>query len=83
MDVSYFRSWKNENKTGQFDELGQILVSRALDDTKTIGKVGADIFANFGAEKPWTKPEQIKRFSGMFPIYYGLARNSANSRTNG
>ena len=34
------------------DELGQNLVSGALDDTKTIGKVGADILANFGAETP-------------------------------
>ena len=35
-----------------WDEIGQILVSGALDDTKTIGKASADIFAKFGAEKP-------------------------------
>ena len=34
------------------DEMDQCLVCGALDDTKTIGKAGADIFANFGAEKP-------------------------------
>ena len=33
-------------------EICQMLVSGALDDTKTICKAGADIFANFGAEKP-------------------------------
>ena len=40
------------NKLKTNDEIGQNLVSRALDDLKTIGKVGADILANFGAEKP-------------------------------
>ena len=34
------------------DEIGKILVSGALNDTKTIGKAGADMFANFGAGKP-------------------------------
>ena len=43
---------KNEKQMKQWDEIGQILVSGALDETKTIGKVGADIFANYGAEKP-------------------------------
>ena len=34
------------------DEFGQIWVPGALNDTKTIGKAGADIFANVGLEKP-------------------------------
>ena len=47
-----FGGSKNQKKTKKWNEIGQNLVSGALDDTKTIGKVGADIFANFGAEKP-------------------------------
>ena len=47
-----FGSKQPEQKRKKNDELGQIVVSGALDDTKTIGKAGADIFANFGAEKP-------------------------------
>ena len=43
---------KKRNRMKQNDEIGQMLVSGALDDTNMIGKVGADIFANFGAEKP-------------------------------
>ena len=42
----------NGQQMKQNDEIGQMLVSGALDDTRTIGKAGADIFANFGAEKP-------------------------------
>ena len=37
----------NEN----LDEIGKMLVSRALDDAKKIRKAGADIFANVGLEK--------------------------------
>ena len=33
------------------DEIGQILVSGALDDTKKMRKAGADIFAKYGLEK--------------------------------
>ena len=59
-------SFKNKGKKSKFhifggqktnkiretlNEIGQMLVSRALDDTKTIGKVGADIFAKSGLEK--------------------------------
>ena len=47
-----FGGVKKPKKTKEWNEFGQILVSGALDDTKTIGKAGADIFANFGAEKP-------------------------------
>ena len=42
----------NENATERNYEIGQRLVSGALDDTKTIGKAGADTFASFGAEQP-------------------------------
>ena len=43
---------KTKNKMKTNDEIGQTLVSGALDDTKTIGKDDADIFENFGAETP-------------------------------
>ena len=42
------------------DEIGQMLVSRALDRTKKIRKIAADIFAKSGLEKPWKKKEQLK-----------------------
>ena len=58
-NVSGFLSWififvgsKNKKREGSNDEIDQFLVSGAVDDTKTIGKAGADIFANCGAEKP-------------------------------
>ena len=47
-----FGGSKNQKKTKKWNEIGQMLVSGALDDTKTIGKVGADIFAKSGPEKP-------------------------------
>ena len=52
MDFHILGVNKNETKSEKNDEIGQMLVSGALDDTKTIGKAGADIFANFGADKP-------------------------------
>ena len=51
------------------DEIGQMLVSGALDDTKKMRKAGADIFAKSGPEKPEQKSAKIKTFSGMFPIF--------------
>ena len=44
---------KQMKKLKQVDEIGQILVSRALDDTKKMRKAGADIFAKSGPEKPY------------------------------
>ena len=55
-------------------EIGQILVPRALNDTKKIRKAGADIFANFGLEKPWNNldnsnisPDFANLFDGFSP----------------
>ena len=42
----------NVKKNEKWDEIGQMLVSGALDDTKTIGKIAADIFAKSGPEQP-------------------------------
>ena len=39
-------------KSENFNEIGQILVSGALDDTKKMRKAGADIFAKSGPERP-------------------------------
>ena len=43
---------KTKTTTKTWDEIGQLFVHGALNDTKQIRKAGADIFANFGAEKP-------------------------------
>ena len=51
------------------DEIGQMLVSGALDDTKTIGKVGADIFAKSGPDKKPQKLEKTQIFSGIFLVF--------------
>ena len=52
-----------------WNEIGQILVPGALDDTKTVGKVGANIFAKSGPEKPKKKLEQIKMFFRISPAF--------------
>ena len=53
--VSYFRGLINKNNERQMktiDEIGQVLVSGALDDTKKRRKAGADIFAKIALDKP-------------------------------
>ena len=47
-----FGGSKNKKKTKKWNEIGQMLVSGALDDTKKMRKAGADIFAKSGLEKP-------------------------------
>ena len=42
---------KKENEMKKSDEIGQMLVSGALDDTKKMRKAGAGIFAKSGPEK--------------------------------
>ena len=50
---SGFKQTKKQRKNNeQNDEIGQMLVSGAIDDSKTIGKTAADIFAKSGLEKP-------------------------------
>ena len=49
------------------DEICQILVSGALDDTKKMGKAGADIFAKSGPEKPSTKIRTNQTILRDFP----------------
>ena len=45
---THFLMKKSEN----YDEIGQIVVSGAVDQTKKIRKTAADIFAKSGPEKP-------------------------------
>ena len=52
LDFHIFGGQKTNKIIEQLDEIGQILVPRALNDTKKIRKAGADIFANFGAGQP-------------------------------
>ena len=76
----------NEKKVKKNEDIGHILVSGALDRTKSIRKTAADIFANSEPEKPY-KTSQIKMFSGfllIFPIVsVDLAQTLLNPRTNG
>ena len=50
--IFIFWGSKKQKKNGKNDEIGQCLVSGALDDTKKMRKAGADIFAKSGLEKP-------------------------------
>ena len=43
---------KTKIKTKLVDEIGKQLIHGALTDNKKIRKAGADIFANFGLDKP-------------------------------
>ena len=56
-------------KVENVNEIGQMLVSGALDDTKKMRKAGADIFSKSGPEKPKKKLNKIKIFSGFFPVF--------------
>ena len=50
-NLHIFRGQKSQTKMKTIDQIGQMLVPGALNDTKKIRKAGADIFANSGAEK--------------------------------
>ena len=68
-NVGFWRV-KKPKKTKTWNEIGQMLVSGALDDTKTIGKVGADIFAKSGPgtpQKNLNKSKNSPGFSSFFP----------------
>ena len=45
---------KNSKRTGQFDEIGGLLVPGGVNDTKKIRKAGGKIFANVQLEKQET-----------------------------
>ena len=50
--IFIFLGSKKRKQLKTIDEIGQMLVSRALDDTKKMRKAGADIFAKSGPEQP-------------------------------
>ena len=50
--IFIFLGSTKQKKTEMLNEIGQMLVSGALDDTKKMRKAGADIFAKSGLEKP-------------------------------
>ena len=51
-DSHIFGGQKTNKIRETLNEIGQILVPGALNDTEQIRTVGADIFADVGAEKP-------------------------------
>ena len=83
LDFHMYGVNKKQKETEKKNEIGQILVSGALDDTKTIGKVGGNIFAKSGPEKPPTN-RTIQDFLRDFPrCSCELSQKPVNSRTNG
>ena len=52
MDFHILGVEKTTKKIETIDEIGQMLVSGALDRTKKMRKTAADIFAKSGPEKP-------------------------------
>ena len=52
------------------DEIGQMLVSGALDDTKTMRKAGGNIFAKSGPEQNPTKIGTNPNFLREFPHFF-------------
>ena len=51
--IFIFMESKRHKQMKTNDDIGQLLVSGALDDTKQMRKAGADMFAKSGLEKPW------------------------------
>ena len=60
MDFHILEVKETKHKLEKNDEICQMLVSGALDDSKTIGKAGADIFTN-------NKSKFSTVFSQIFP----------------
>ena len=64
-----FGGSKNQKKPKKWNEICQMLVSGALDDTKKMRKAGADIFAKSGLEKPKNKLNKSRFSPGFFPFF--------------
>ena len=69
LDFHFFGVNKNDKKLKIDDEIGQILVSGALDRTRKIRKTAADIFAKSGPEKPSKIKEKSKTNPEFSPIF--------------
>ena len=71
-------------KSETLDEIGQLLVSGALDDPKKMRKAGADIFAKSGPEQKQKKCGNNLNVLRDFPCFSrGISQKPVNSRTNG
>ena len=77
MDFHIFGDQKNEKQMKTNYEIGQILVSGALDQTKKIRKTAADIFQKSGLEKPWKNKEKSKQSPGFSPFFLWTLRKSS------
>ena len=71
-----FGGSKNQKKTKKWNEIGQMLVSGALDDTEKMRKLGADSFPKSPA---WKNPKNrnIQKTLWIFlvfPVDFGLVR---------
>ena len=66
-DFHIFGGQKTNKIREKLDEIGQILVPRALNDTKKIRKAGADIFANVGAEHLKKLKKKMRRSRSPSP----------------
>ena len=66
MGFHIFGANKNEKNWKKNDEIGHVLVSGALGDTKKLRKTAADIFAKSGPEKPKKNKEQSKLSPDLF-----------------
>ena len=67
--IGFKKTNKNRTNMNNWDEIGQIVVSGALDDTKKMRKASADTFAKSGLEKTSKKRRnQISPdFTSFFP----------------
>ena len=68
--IFIFWGQTNETKNRTNPEVGQMLVSGALDRTKKIRKTAADIFAKSGLGKPWRKNKGKLRMSLGFSEFF-------------
>ena len=83
MRSGFKRMKKYKDKMKNWDEIGQMLVSGALVNTKKMRKSGADIFAKSGPEKLHfflKNQDFLREFSRLSR---GLSQKPVNSRTNG
>ena len=68
LDFHIFGGKKTNKIRETLNEIGQMLVSRALDRTKKMRKTAADIFANSGPGKR-LKKKKLKKISRLFPDF--------------
>ena len=80
LDLSYFLRPKYWKKTGKWNDIGRMLVPKALNRSKKMRKAGADNFPNSSAWKTQTKPEQIKTNSRIFLVVLRISDNQGSGK---